>query len=556
MLVLIDGRTVYNNIFSGVFWDVHDYPIDDIDRIEVIKGPGGTIWGANAVHGVINIITKHSLETSDSLVVLGSGNKTRNLTTLRHGTDFNDGSAMRIFAHNVYTDAYEDPSGVSAEDNTNRLQVGFRYDAAHQSSQDFTLIGQVYNLHSREISEIPVNVDPFFVTRAKDLDDTGGHIMAKYRNSYSETSTLNLSTYVDYIERNLIYGRLKILTVDTEAQYDLALGDLLDFSTGAAWRFTEDQFQETPSIAVSLDPTSRQLNLMSFFAQLGWNISPSLKLTVGSKVEHNFYTGFEFEPNLRLLYKLSERQSLWTSISRAIRMPSRFESDIRFNAGPIPALPGAFQELRGSPDVNSENMISLEAGYRGRLFDWMSLDISTYNSWYSDLTLLTSQLAESNNSIITIPLSFQSGATLVSHGFEVSSVVQPQDWLQTEFGLSYLGYNIEDASPDLLVHFFKGFDPRYIGHAKSRFDLGESVDLDITYYYVDEVSGDLFSAGGTPAYHRVDTRLGWDLNRAVNISLTGDNLNDSNHTEFGSTFGTGRRTNIPRSFFGKLTYSW
>src|SRR5467141_5147992 len=335
LLVLIDGRSVYTPLFSGVYWNVQDVMLEDVDRIEVIRGPGATLWGANAVNGVINVITKKAKSTQSAVVTAGAGTEERAAGGVRYGGKVGDNSYFRAYTKyfNWGPSAY--PSGMTAHDGWDALRGGFRADWTPAGSNSLTLQGDIYQSKYGETLTVPSLNAPYSNTFPNNGKYSGGNLLGRWNHS-SEGSSMSLQMYYDnttIADNSLFVDHQNIFDIDF--QHGFHVGDSQQFVWGLGYRSIRDR--NDPSFSVSLQPNQVTLNQFSTFLQDEISLVDSrLRLTLGSKFEHNEFTGFEIEPNARLLWNLTPNQSIWTAVSRAVRTPALTEEGLRLNSAVIP----------------------------------------------------------------------------------------------------------------------------------------------------------------------------------------------------------------------------
>src|SRR5256884_4009246 len=393
LLVLIHARSVYTPLFSGVYWNVQDVMLEDVDRIEVIRGPGAALWGANAVDGVINVITKKAKSTQSTIVTAGAGTEERAAGGARYGSKLGDNTYYRAYAK--YFDwgpsAYPYPSGMTAHDGWDALRGGFRADWTPTGADSLTLQGDIYQSKYGETLTVPSLNSPYSSTFPNNGNYSGANILGRWNHS-SEGSSMSLQMYYDnttIADNSLFVDHQNIF--DMDFQHGFRVGDSQQFVWGLGYRSIRDR--NDPSFSVSLRPNQLTLNHFSAFIQDEISLVDNrLRLTFGSKFEHNDFTGFEVQPNARLLWTLTPNQSVWTAVSRAVRTPALTEEGLRLNSAvvppatpanpsPLPAVVAVF----GSQQFNSEDLLAYELGYRVQATSNLSLDIATFYNNYSNL---------------------------------------------------------------------------------------------------------------------------------------------------------------------------
>lgn len=385
LLVLMDGRSVYSPLFSGVFWDEQDTLLEDIARIEVIRGPGAALWGANAINGVVNIITKRANETQGTLVETGAGMEERGFGATRYGGKLADKAYYRIYAKYFKRDNYIAPSGIEAADDWDVLRGGFRLDWETTSQNVLTLQGDIYDGKAGQTYTTLALSQPFTQTVNNNIDTAGGNILARWRHMPSETSDLFLQMYYIRAERNnpSLLGQV-LDTVDIEFQHHLRFGKRHQIDWGLGYRFNYSDTRA--SIELVLNPNKRSYDQFSAFIQDEITlVDDRLRLTLGSKFEHNDFSGLEVMPNTRLLWMPEDRHTVWTSISRAVRLPSHLDHDARFNERILPDDPFALVSLFGNENFDPEELLAFELGYRVQPTRRLFVDITAFYNLYDRL---------------------------------------------------------------------------------------------------------------------------------------------------------------------------
>lgn len=563
LLVLIDGRSVYTPLFSGVYWNIQDVMLEDIDRIEVIRGPGATLWGANAVDGVINIITKPAEATQAGIVTAGGGNEERGSGGVRYGDKLGDNTYYRVYGKYFDWGPSNFASGATANDGWDAMRGGFRADWTPAGANSLTVQGDVYRSNVNETLTVPSLAAPYSNTFPNSGAYSGGNILSRWNHS-SEGASMSLQMYYDNtttVDNSLFVDHQNIFDIDF--QHGFQAGDSQQILWGLGYRSILDR--NDSSFTVSLQPNQVSLNQFSAFLQDEISlIDNRLRLTVGSKFEHNDFTGFEVEPNARLLWTLSPNQSVWTAISRAVRTPALTEEGLRLNSEVIPPgtpanpapLPGVVAVF-GSPQFNSEDLLAYELGYRVQATKNLSLDISSFYNNYSNLRTAEpgAPFVEGSPAPtdIVIPLVAENKMSGGTYGLEMFAdwKVIPK-WRLTG-SYSYLQMDIQKNmnSLDPTADLPNGSSPRHQWYMRSSVDLPKHFDEDTMLRFVDRLPG-----LNLPSYYSLDAHLGWRPVRNLELSIGGENLLDNRHLEFLPDFVNTAPTLIERSIFASFTVTF
>jgi iron complex outermembrane receptor protein len=546
LLVLIDGRTVYTPIFSGVYWDIQDMLLDNVERVEVIRGPGATMWGSNAVNGVINIITKSAAETQGAFTqgLVGSDEWQGGL---RYGGTSGDKVQYRVHAKHRDYDSLQRVGGDSARDNWSITQGGVRVDMQPTSRDEIQLFSDAYEGSKNQIQLFP-RIRPLGINAFdSDVAANGGYAMAKWKREWSEGSRTQLQSYYNY-DRRVVgrFGELRVQTFDADFQHALTLDARNDLTWGAGYRVNADDLEST--FYSRFSPTSRVDRLLNGFVQDKYAILPEeLFLTVGSKFEENNYTGFEFQPSARLSWLAAENTTLWTAVSRAVRVPSRAQDDISLVIAPLPNGNG-FARLTGDRDAPAEELVAYETGFRTSPMNDLSLDVSLFYNDYDRLATSTpGQPFLDPNSPFgpygVLPLLPQASGEGEGYGGEFAVSWQALDNWKLDAAYSYLQIHLDGSS---LVSV-AGSAPQHQFNVRSHVNLDEQWEFDQMLYYNDNLPSE-----DVANYVKLDLRVGWKPMDGVEFSLVGQNLLEDAHQEF-SPFLYSVPTEVGRSAYGSVT---
>ena len=555
VLVLIDGRTVYTTLLAGTYWEVQDTVMDDIDRIEIIRGPGGTIWGPNAVNGVINIITKDTKDTHGALVTAGGGNVEQGFGSFRYG-----GGNGKDLNYRFYTKGFTRGPQHHADDKNfddwRGAQAGFRMDWNKQNRDTFSLQGDVYRIEAGQRVTATSYTQPF----QRDIDAnaplSGGNIMAKWRRLLSPGNDIQFQVYYDRTNRHEAnFGELRDTFDFDFVQHVGFLGrQQLTWGTGA--RFSHGDDLQVVS-GLTFLPSQRTDQLFTAFVQDEFPlIERRLALTFGTKMLRTNFTGFNFEPSARLSWTPGKNQTFWAAFTHAVRTPSDAEEDF-FLSGltPIPANLPVFARFNANNGFVPEQMNGVELGYRHLMGEKALLDVATFYNHYHDLfdEELTGGIVLESDPPPThylLPAQFGNGLLGTTKGFEIAPEVRPAGFWRLRSSYSFLMMQIHRAPGSRDIGTgpgITGASPRHQALVQSSFDVSKNFSLDLTYRYISALT-----AQSVPGYSTGDIRFGWRLNRNLELSLNGRNLLQPDHPEFSND--PGGLVGIRRSFFAKLTW--
>jgi iron complex outermembrane receptor protein len=555
VLVLIDGRSVYNPITSGVSWDQQDLPLEDIERIEVIRGPGGTVWGANAVNGVINIITKNSKNTQGGVVSIGGGSETTAQGLAQYGGAIGEGT-YRVFAKYSDIDSTTLPGGGSAQDGWQSLHGGFRSDWVLSPRDTLTVQGDLQeSREGQNLTTVIPSALPLELTFTDRFEASAANILARWNHTLANGSEMSLQVYDDHSSTFSLGGRDRQNTVDLDFQHHLSLWSRQDIVWGLGARVAD--LYLGPGYAIAYVPSSRTDVLLSAFFQDQVKITSALSFTFGSKFEHNDYTGFELEPSAQLVWNPTARQSVWVSAARAIRQPDAVDASIRDTAATFSTGPGSFGvvEAIGNPVQRTERLNDFEAGYRIQATARVSVDVATFLNFYHDLRTVSELppyfVTGPGAPYLVVPALFEDIGNAHSYGGELSLDWKPANrWrLSGGYSLLHMVFSKDTANVDTEIGDLGTGTPQQQFQARSALNLPHHLEWDSSVEYVGKL------AAGIPAYTRVDTRLGWRMNERLAFSVVGQNLLSPRHAEFPDDVGLNHML-ISRSVFAKVTFKF
>jgi len=553
LLVLVDGRSVFNNLFPATYWDVVDTLLEDVDRIEVIRGPAATIWGANAVNGVVNVITRQARMTQGGLVTAGLGTEDRVFGGLRYGGALGPDAHWRTYLKYFLRDDSKGTKGWDAADDWDVLRGGFRLDWQPQGGETLTLQGDAYSGSAGTTgTRFSASVLPNRVK--EDTQLAGANLLSRWERATGRQGKLTLQAYYDWTRRvDTLFGEER-QTIDLNLQHTLPLGRRQKLLWGVGYRYGLSDFEKT--VTISLASPRRTEHLYSLLLQDEINLLPGrLTLTLGARFEHNSYTGSEIHPSLRLLCLLSEHQSLWGAVSRATRTPSRFDREMRV-LSPVSAAPPIVGVLSADPDFASERVTAYEAGYRYHPRQRFNVDLVLFYHEYDRLRsfelapLFVS--ADPAPPHLVLPGSVDNRLEGESYGLELAAEWRPVEALELNLAYTYQEIEIRHRkhSNDIFAQFEEDKSPQHIGSLRAGFDLPGPFELDLWLRYVDRLRRD-----DIPSYLELDTRLGWTPRDDLELALVGQNLLDSHHQEFiRETLFNSIPTEVERAAYIKMTW--
>jgi iron complex outermembrane recepter protein len=555
LLVLIDGRSVYTPVSSGVYWDVQDVMLEDVDRIEVIRGPGGTLWGANAVNGVINIITKKAGDTQGAYVSAGGGTVERSFENARYGGKIGDDGFYRVYGKYFDRSPFFDPNQ-PANDGWNQGRVGFRsdWDVAGSKSDTFTLQGDHYVGASGLNAYRAQTVQPYMVPLEGSVRNTGDNVLTRFRHIVDDDSDWSVQSYFDnFVRDNTVLNSERVRTFDVELQYRFVLTENQHVTCGAGYRYIDTFCPSESPFTASVQPAKGTDFVVNQFIQDEIALSPDyLTFIVGCKLEQNVFTNFEYEPTARLLWTPDKTHTFWGAISRAVRTPSFTEERIFATVPPRSGSP-VFGRILGDEGLVSETLMAYEVGYREQMTERFSWDLATFYNVYDNLigsVAVPPPVLESNPPPphMILPIVFANSGSADSYGAELNT-----NWSATEHWRLSGNYTflrmVTQGTPGQAND--PGKNPRHQVFLRSSWDLREDMDFDLTARYVD-----CLTSLNVPSYITMDLRLAWRPRKNVELAVVGQNLLQTYHYEFGPTTETlgNEATEVPRGVYGTIAW--
>lgn len=540
LLVQQDGRTLYSPIFSGVYWEGQEPMLEDLDRIEVVRGPGGSLWGANAVNGIINIISKSADETQGWLMTGTTGNVDNGLGAVRYGGQAGENTFYRVYAKhderegtNTYGAPYTDDTGFS--------QGGFRLDWKDRKDQSLILQGDLYHgrfSDSYRGADLHSGTNPVsFIDREGD----GWNLLGRWNKGVSAAADIQVVAYYDYSQQHIfdpvhIFSATK--TFDLDCQQTVRHGQGHEIVWGLSARSMQSTIRNNNKIAYH--PHSRSLQTYSGFAQETFSLVPDrLKLILGTKLEHNEFTGFELQPNARLAWTISPRQTAWAAVSRAVRVPSLINEDADFIITVLARNMAV--RLQGNHDMDAERVVAYEAGYRAMPFESLFFDLAVFFNRYNDLK---TELPTASRQPTLKYGNEQEGYT---QGFEAALDFRPTDTWRIAASYTWQSMHLHDGDTSRAKS-----TPAHQFQIRSYYDITSWLELNSALYFYDRVQ-----QYAIKSFFRFDTGVTLKPLKNIDISLWGQNLLDPSHKEYAPDIYTAAGGGeVKRSFYCKITWKY
>jgi iron complex outermembrane recepter protein len=557
LLVMVDGRAVYTPTTGGVFWDVLDVPLEDIERIEVIRGPGGSVWGANAVNGVINILTKKASETKGALFEAGGGNLDQGFGTAQYGGSVGKNFDYRVYSKYSNQDHMPSLTGEDGGDGWHMLRGGFRADGTLSSKDSLTIQGDMYTGHENNPTlMLPSITSPGLIDADYPVALSGGFIQSIWNHTFSVRSETTLMiSYADYEREDQLHEGRETFNIDF--QHHIAWGSRQDFVWGLGYWYSVSRTDG--DLFVSLDPSNLNSDSFNSFVQDEITLMPNrFFMTVGTKLEHNYYTGFTLMPSARTSYELDPHNMIWAAVSRAERTPDATDASIRLDVAGFPGAGGTPDLIAviGNPKIKNEGLIAYEFGYRATAGKRLSFDLAAYYNDYDnqESTEPSTPFFEATPAPahLVLPSTYENLINGETHGVEIAA-----NWKITGRWTLSPGYDFErihmHATPlsqdTQTAPETNGSDPHVTSQVRSHVELSQRWTWDASAYFVDRLI-----AQNVPSYTRLDTGMSWRWREGVTLSLVGQNLLRDHHVEFIDSTGASRSTEIKRSAYAKITW--
>lgn len=562
LLVLIDGRAVYTPLLGGVNWDTQDVPLEDIDRIEVIRGPGATLWGANAVNGVINITTKDAAETKGGLVTGGGGTEGQAFGTVQYGGAILGNTSYRVFTKYLNQGSLPELDGQPGDDSWHLLHGGFRVDSNLSDKNSLKLQGDMFT--GREGASIInlFSIDPPVIRNIDVFTGlSGGNLLGRWHHNFSDRSDTMFQFYFDNYTRTGPEASENRNTIDFEFNHHFAWGSRQDVIWGLGYRRTWDKTLGT--IDQAFNPPDTDLQLFNFFAQDTITLqSDRLFLTAGTKVENNYFTGYGIEPSVRLAWTPSKWMTFWSAVSRAVRSPTRRDTGLNAALAAFPDPEGSSTPVEvilfGNPQFQPEHVLAYEAGFRAQPNGRVSIDVSTFFNRYDHLeshemgpeTFQPSPAPAR----FAIPILFGNLMYGTTEGGEISTNLKLTDrWtLSPSYAFLEMHLHTQPSSQDTFsVPEYEGSSPQHQAQLRSHVELSHGLSWDASAYFVSALP-----VQGVASYTRIDTQLKWKFAERAEFDLVGQNLLQDHHLESLDAITLVNSSLIKRSAYAKFTWSF
>ena len=559
LLVLIDGRSAYTRTFAGVYWENQDVMMEDVDRIEVIRGPGATLWGANAVNGVINIITKHSSQTQGGSLNVGGGTEEQGFGSFRYGTKLGEDTTARAYIKGFNRDNNSHTDGSNANDGWGEVQGGFRLDSQLNIQDTLKFQGDIYHNDINQASIFPQIAPPFTLAQKDKMYANGGNILGRYQHTISPTSDYSLQFYYDTYSRNDDFRNESRDTLDLDFQHRFSLFESQEIVWGLNYRFGHDKIAGKPiqngTTLFTVNPPRINDQVFSGFIQDEFTlVDNKLWMTVGSKFEHNDYSGFEGQPSAKIMWAPHNQHRVWAGVSRAVRTPSRADQNASGIVSVIPPqpplVPSIVANLHSNPGFRSEEVIAYELGYRTSILKSVSFDVTGFYNDYRDLRQsVPIGTPTFNGSFLDVPVTLSNSLQGKTYGIEVASVWQMLPWWRWDVNYSWLRTELDKSVGGPT----NGISPEQRASLRGSLSPRDDIDLDFWFRYVDSSFAVVPNKDGRiKPYVTLDLRMAWRPYKHLELSLVGQNLLAQKHLEYMQEVNTSP-TAIDRGMYGKIS---
>jgi iron complex outermembrane receptor protein len=557
LLVLVDGRTIYSPVFTGVLWDAQDMLLANIERIEVIRGPGAALWGTNAVNGVINIVSKTAAKTQGATLTTGAGNIEGVYGAVQYGGKLGNNGFYRVFVKGFSKASNPGDADGESLDGWSVQHGGFRADWTLNSRDSLTVQGDLFQSSGEGTTNFTTSLSPLvFGSVPGELDNHGGDLSARWRRTFSARSEVSLQAYFDHESADAGFVSGSSNTVDVEFQHHFGIGDRHDVVWGVDYRAI--QIVTFGSAAVSFTPPRTLQNLGSIFFQDEIELLPGrVRLTLGGRVQREYSTGFDFQPDARILWTPTNRQVVWLAASRALRGVSPSDTSVTALLGPIPSGSGPLivPEALGNPNLRPEAEVAFQIGYRAEIASTFSIDAAAFFNKYTHVRGedAGTPILETGagDPFLLLPETADNKISGDTHGIEFAGTWKPVSVWKLSGGYTWINGTFRDGStgapPGTSANTLNS--PHHQFSLRSSVNLPHRFELDSALYRVGPLD-----ASGAPGYYRLDVRLGWHVGEHAEFAVVGQNLLSANHTEWANETDWFAAASIRRSYYAKMTW--
>lgn len=552
LLVLVDGVSIYSPLFSGTFWEIENLLVENIDRIEVVRGPGGAAWGANAVNGVVNIITKSAKDTQGGLLRIGAGTEKRAQIGLRYGEEINENLHLRVSTQYRNMDNYELESGEEAKDRYSLSGLQLRLDWTPSTGDELTFSAKGASASIHETYLLAQPLPPYQSPYNDDNYVNHGNLMLRWRRTFHDGDDFQIRAYYDYWRNGsvIIDDRRQVIDIEVQRRQTLGADNQLVYGGGVrhVWDDVHARYAQ-------FHPARNDETTYSAFAHLTVPLlDDRLKLIAGARLEHNDYTGFEIEPMARFVWSPNHRHTLWGAVSRAVRVPARGETNIYI---PAMAGPGFLAALNGYEDLDSESLMAYETGYRFAHGNNFSLEANAFFNDYAKLRsielMFPRPILWEGLPTLLFPLEARNNLEGTTIGGSVSMDWRIRPWWRMRTSYAYIDADLRFTRPviDFISKAAEGDVPRTTVTLWNSFELTKRTSLDILTQYVGRLS-----RLDVPDYVDLDVRLAWRPNDSMELALIGQNLLEPERLEYRASLVDTLPSKVQRGVYAEWSWSF
>lgn len=544
--IQVDGRSIYNSMFGGVYWEWQDIVFEDIERIEVVRGPGASVWGANAVNGIINIIMKDSAKTKGTYLKMGTGSRERGFANASTSGNFSDSLTYRL-----YGTWFERETGylpdVIPHDDLNLMTGGFRTDWRPDDENHVILEAGILQGHKGTLASRATPTFPYVNQLIEDTQAQGYHVLSRWTHTYSDENEWSVQGYFNMLDNTNHPSsvRLNTNTIELDFQQRLQLNERNLFVYGANYRLADTELSYDPFYLGNMPRDNQFQNFGGFLQDQYQLVEDRWLFVLGTKLSSNSFTGFEYQPSARLLFTPNETDTAWVAVSRAVTLPAVTDRYIQvIQATPLPGVP-LFPLLRGSTTLTgSESVLAYEAGYRSQPIPEFMWDLAVFYNQYDNVVGLTDPVFLPNPNVpggTYAAVDIRNGGSRQSYGFELFSEIELAEWWKLRSSYTFLQVNSSMRD--------NGAAPNNNLYMQSSFDLTDRLLFDLTWRYVDNIP-----SLNVPSYNTMDVRLSWRPNENMEWAIVGRQAINGSHFEFFQPELGYQITEVPPEVYA--TFTW